>query len=87
MREMNLINEFAMKDGENFDKLNNQIKKNYELSFEDLYPKAWWHRSSSRRLSQNRIDRGCVIACKRYLDCISHRYPRYCYDYGCNCDF
>ena len=87
MREENLINEFGMKDGENFDKLNDKVYKNYELSFENPGPKAWWHKSSSRRLSRSRIWPDCVYQCEMYRACIRIRLHPWCNNFGCSCYF
>ena len=70
MREKNLINEFWMKDDVDYNELKDEVKKNYELSFEDPRPEAWWQRSASRRLrSRGRVNRNCIANCIAYQIC------------------
>ena len=82
MREKNLINEFWMKDGVDYDKLKNEVKKNYELSFEDPRPEAWRQRSGIRRLrNRDGVDPDCIFRCA--LACGEYKYLKE----GCNCEF
>ena len=90
MREKNLINEFWMKDGVDYDKLKNEVKKNYELSFEDPRPEAWKQRSGIRRLrSRDGVNPDCIVRCTEYVACAALMGPWVCkyLKEGCTCEF
>lgn len=76
MREKNLINEFWMEDGVDYNELKNEVKKNSELSFEDPRPQAWRQRSGSKRL-RSRGGINCNNRCTAFRVCVSMMAPLY----------
>ena len=87
MREKNLINKFWMKDGVDYNELKNEVMKNFEFSFEDPHPQAWWQRSGSRGLrSLGGVN--CNDRCKDFRACVDILGPLRC-DFlrkGCKCE-